>query len=853
MASGSQNNTSFQAQKWTNTRAFTIGATSKNVDGTSAVEWTKDNILGASTSAYFLRGDKSWSNALNGSLHLYGTTIGNTATDMKSGTAGLFSWGDTGPKITFDTNATPGNSQAGALIFTDHDTAGTGVSWHFVSNQSDWNVTSKRFHARTNISIGTTLPNTSAALYISGNQTITGTLNGFNFYSSSTAVDANDLRTNVGFYSVANSITNAATTNHAMLMCVGNVGTPAQYFFSDTSVLYIYKRWYSSNAWSSWTKIYAGHADALTTARTIWGQSFNGTANISGNLSGVGGSLYAAANVTLLNFLTSSGQALYGKFGGVGISADYSNTDTSTYGLDIYNRCTRFRTANAALGIATSSPYKIGTDRKTVHIQCGNASGTGVNDGYSSAITFGDGSAYAGIYYQSSDSYGSRLIFGTTSSYANGTYGRAIINHSGYVGIGTMEPAYLLDVAGNARVRETLYISTNNTTGGGIYFSDDGDIVDLNDAYCSMRFSSGVRIFSANKGGSAVITLANSGSITASNTIYANGGYLKSTCNSVTVQIGGQNSSWCHFTGAPLYYFDQSIYANGALYVYNTTHHLDSTAIWAYRWRTTNLELAELDANRMGLCNHGQGTAKGLNVGSLLISNAWADASNVPTNGLYCKGVATHATTIVQTSGNLNGETTSNTNHAIKMGHTGDDVCIFYEYGGLWRFYTSQSNSNTQRAYIDSQGVHNAVWNDFAEYRKSSCKEPGRVVIDDGKGCLHLCNIRLAAGARIISDTFGCSVGISLEQDTPIGVGGRVLAYPYQDRNNYHVGDAVCSAPEGTIDIMTRDEIMMYPERILGIVSEVPEYEEWRQIPPDSSEGVSEGVLVNGRIWIYVK
>ena len=30
--------------------------------------------------------------------------------------------------------------------------------------------------------------------------------------------------------------------------------------------------------------------------------------------------------------------------------------------------------------------------------------------------------------------------------------------------------------------------------------------------------------------------------------------------------------------------------------------------------------------------------AQGVNVGSLLISNAWADASKVPTNGLYCKG-----------------------------------------------------------------------------------------------------------------------------------------------------------------------------------------------------------------------
>jgi hypothetical protein len=67
-----------------------------------------------------------------------------------------------------------------------------------------------------------------------------------------------------------------------------------------------------------------------------------------------------------------------------------------------------------------------------------------------------------------------------------------------------------------------ITVSTSNATGGGIVLADDGDIVDLNDAYCSMRFSAGVRVFSANRGGSAVITLANTGAITASGNITAN-------------------------------------------------------------------------------------------------------------------------------------------------------------------------------------------------------------------------------------------------------------------------------------------------------------------------------------------
>ena len=86
-------------------------------------------------------------------LHIYGNTYGNDAADIQSSYAGYMTFGDPGPQITFDTSATPGGSQAGALLFTDHDTAGTGASFHFLSNQTDWTVVSKRFHARTSISV----------------------------------------------------------------------------------------------------------------------------------------------------------------------------------------------------------------------------------------------------------------------------------------------------------------------------------------------------------------------------------------------------------------------------------------------------------------------------------------------------------------------------------------------------------------------------------------------------------------------------------------------------------------------------------------------------------------------------
>jgi len=78
---------------------------------------------------------------------------------------------------------------------------------------------------------------------------------------------------------------------------------------------------------------------------------------------------------------------------------------------------------------------------------------------------------------------------------------------------------------------------------------------------------------------------------------------------------------------------------------------------------------------------------------------------------------------------------------------------------------------------------------------------------------------------------------------TPIAVAGRVLVYTYQPRENYHAGMAVCSAPDGTVDIMSRAEICEYPDCIVGIVSEIPQYETWG----------SDNVKVDGRIWIKVK
>lgn len=95
--------------------------------------------------------------------------------------------------------------------------------------------------------------------------------------------------------------------------------------------------------------------------------------------------------------------------------------------------------------------------------------------------------------------------------------------------------ATLLDGSGNTSfpgtlsvfsmsLADSLTVNTNNTFGSGIILSDDGDMVDLNDGYCSMRFTSGVRVYSGNRSGTPTITLNSGGSLQAIGNI-TNGGF----------------------------------------------------------------------------------------------------------------------------------------------------------------------------------------------------------------------------------------------------------------------------------------------------------------------------------------
>lgn len=182
---------------------------------------------------------------------------------------------------------------------------------------------------------------------------------------------------------------------------------------------------------------------------------------------------------------------------------------------------------------------------------------------------------------------------------------------------------------------------------------------------------------------------------------------------------------------------------------------------------------------------------------------------------------------------------------------------------GKWKIYSSSGEATFTKCY-------GAVWNDYAEMRnvpeaqtniifikndKGDISErnypnAGRCVSEIGNGSMSITTARLQKGCKIISDTFGFCIGETDDSKTPIAVTGRVLAYPLEslEECTKHIGDFVCSGPNGTISIMTQAEAINHPECIIGTISEIPTYDTWK-----CGNNETKPIKVKGRIWIYVR
>ena len=270
-------------------------------------------------------------------------------------------------------------------------------------------------------------------------------------------------------------------------------------------------------------------------------------------------------------------------------------------------------------------------------------------------------------------------------------------------------------------------------------------------------------------------------------------GLLKINTNSNTVTIGSQNSSYCHISNSANipFYFNKTVQIDGQMIQY-------TNAVASQSWI------------------NGRDTAA---VRVARFNNYHAGLSMKTTNGSYEIGV-----------------------------YTDNNFWITYCPDAQ---YNAGSNTNYKQVHMTSSGQwYGAVWNDYAEFRKNNPKEkqePGRCVREIGDGTLALTTERLMRGCEIISDTFGFAIGQDENKgyDTPIASNGRVLAYPYESIDEFrkHIGYCVCSGPNGTVSIMTDEEEEKYPGRIIGTISEIPDYEVW---------GTGE-VKVNGRVWIRIR
>lgn len=155
-----------------------------------------------------------------------------------------------------------------------------------------------------------------------------------------------------------------------------------------------------------------------------------------------------------------------------------------------------------------------------------------------------------------------------------------------------------------------------------------------------------------------------------------------------------------------------------------------------------------------------------------------------------------------------------------------------------------QTVSTNTNVYIENSVLMGAAWNDYAEYRKSEIPlKPGYCVTVLKDGTVSLTSEHMQYCEGIISDTFGFSIGHMEGYETPLAVSGRVLAYFNGDINDYEIGDPVCAGPNGKISKMSREEICTYPDRLIGTVSEIPNYEFWG----------ANNIKIDKRIWIKVR
>lgn len=392
-------------------------------------------------------------------------------------------------------------------------------------------------------------------------------------------------------------------------LCNDDLKYTYQLAYNTSGILY--SRYKNTSAWSDWktvafTDSNVASATKLATARTIWGQSFDGTGNVTGNLKVGDGYLYLNNNKGLYSYgtdgvasyiagLDSSNNYLFGHgqyaatLRGKTISLAYGTSHTTGLILN----------ASGNVGIGTTSPaYKLDVNGRIKSLY--SSTNTILSNGvYSYNVNNGGFVLYAGV----SSTNALRIeILDNTGAWKCGAMS---FDYSGNVGIGTHAPEHKLHVTGNVAAiatdttpRSFRAINSNGTisllssTSRGVYDSTNSRWLIGTDGTNSFLLCGNVGIGKTNPAykldvdGTARVT----GAVTMSSTLHVVG---VSTFESyLNIQAGIRpNTDNARYVGTSSYRFNEgyinNMYTNamyvgkGMTYGFKSDGSINATAITA--------------------------------------------------------------------------------------------------------------------------------------------------------------------------------------------------------------------------------------------------------------------------------
>lgn len=414
--------------------------------------------------------------------------------------------------------------------------------------------------------------------------------------------------------------------------------------YNNTDLLY-YRSFHSSTGWKAWRQFAfidsnVASATKLQTARTLWGQSFDGSGNVSGNITGVANIIAdyyyianGATNPYLRLYLNSKYwyvQAFNDKlFVGAGVANSMQIDSTGNVGIGLAsttNPTAKLDVAGlvkASSGIQIATTADIGWYSQNSRICAGNIKARGVNAGsllVSNAWADATKVPTNGIYSKG------EIISSNINAFRaiSGDYG-AIIRNDGehlyflltnskdqYGDFNGLRPLYINLATGLVKMRQGLQIGE-----------------------CTISWDAANNMLKFDKG------LYSEGGVSARG-LNANGGSGGGSGN--YLQINGDNATDATLPHLfqKLYEYDSALIDGDSMFVSDEQSQLE------YGWRITMLQLWNYIKSKMGLAFtvNGDNVNIGCQPGKLTLNGVTINAGSAVT----CNGLTAQSVTIVGSS-----------------------------------------------------------------------------------------------------------------------------------------------------------------------------------------------------------